>query len=46
VRPLALHPEHLADLRRRSGLTPETIQAAGVYTVQPDEVAKKLGCQP
>ncbi len=39
---LALHPNHLADLHR-SGLTPETIRAAGIYTVPPDEIGKKLG---
>jgi hypothetical protein len=38
----ALHPLHLADLQK-SGLTDETIQAAGVYTVPPDEVGKRLG---
>jgi len=34
-----LHPDHLADLRR-SGLTDETIQAAGIYTVPPDEIGR------
>ena len=37
-----LHPAHLADLKK-SGLTPETIRAAGVYTVPPAEIGKKLG---
>ena len=37
-----LHPDHLADLRQ-SGLTDETIRAAAVYTVPPDEIGKKLG---
>jgi putative DNA primase/helicase len=32
----------MADLKR-SGLTDETIQAAGIYTVSPDEIGKKLG---
>jgi putative DNA primase/helicase len=36
------HPAHLADLKR-SGLSEETIQAAGIYTVPPDEIGKKLG---
>ncbi len=36
-----MHPLHLADLQR-SGLTDETIQAAGIYTV-PIEIDKKLG---
>jgi hypothetical protein len=35
-------PAHLADLRR-SGLTDATIEAAGIYTVTPDEIGKKLG---
>jgi hypothetical protein len=35
-------PVHLADLQE-SGLTNETIQAAGIYTVPTDEIAKKLG---
>jgi hypothetical protein len=35
----ALHPEHLADLRR-SGLTDETIRAAGIYTVPPDRLER------
>ncbi len=38
----AFHPDHLADLRR-SGLTDETIQAAGIYTVSLGEIGKKLG---
>jgi len=38
----SLHPLHLADLRE-SGLTDKTIKAAGVYTVPPDEVGKRLG---
>ncbi len=42
MRPSVLHPDHLADLRK-SGLTDESIQAAGVYTVPPDEVGKTLG---
>jgi hypothetical protein len=37
-----LHPDHLADLRR-SGLTDATIEAAGIYTVTPDDIDKKLG---
>jgi hypothetical protein len=36
------HPKHLADLRK-SGLTDETIQAAGIYTVTPGDIGKKLG---
>jgi putative DNA primase/helicase len=37
-----LHPDHLADLQK-SGLAAETIQMAGIYTVPPDEIGKKLG---
>jgi hypothetical protein len=37
-----LHPGHLADLRK-SGLSDETIRMAGIYTVPPDEIGKKLG---
>ena len=33
---------HLADLQQ-SGLTDETIRAAGLYTVPPDDIGKKLG---
>jgi hypothetical protein len=46
VRPLALHSEHMADMQLRSGLTPERIREAGIYTVPPDEIGKKLGGQP
>ena len=38
----ALHPDHHEDLRR-SGLTDETIRAAGIYTVRPGDIGKKLG---
>ncbi len=38
----AFHPEHLADLRR-SGLTDATIRAAGIYTVNPGDIGKKMG---
>jgi len=37
-----LHPEHLADLRK-SGLSDETIDKAGVYTVLPGEINKTMG---
>ena len=37
---MTLHTEHLADLRIISGLTDETIQAAGIYTVPPDEIGQ------
>lgn len=39
-----LHHEHLDDLRK-SGLTDETIKAAGIYTVTPGDIGKKLGGQ-
>ena len=42
MNPQALHPEHLADLRK-SGLTDATIAAAGVWTVRPGDIGKKLG---
>ena len=38
----ALHPEHLEDLER-SGLTPDTIRAAGIYTLTPGDIGKRLG---
>jgi hypothetical protein len=38
----ALHPAHLADLKR-SGLSDETILTAGIYTVPPREIGKMLG---
>ena len=34
---LHFHPEHLADLRA-SGLTDETIRAAGVYSIRPSDI--------
>lgn len=37
-----LHPAHLADLQQ-SGLTDETIRAAGIYTVTPGDIGKKVG---
>lgn len=39
---MTLHPDHLADLRK-SGLSDETIKAAGIYTVTPGDIGKKLG---
>ena len=39
---MSLHPDHLADLKC-SGLTPDTIRAAGIYTVTPGGIGKKLG---
>jgi hypothetical protein len=32
---LSLHPKHRMDLQK-SGLTPETVKAAGIYTARPD----------
>jgi putative DNA primase/helicase len=37
-----LNPEHLGDLRK-SRLSNETIEAAGIKTVPPDEITEKLG---
>jgi putative DNA primase/helicase len=39
---LSLHPEHLADLRT-SGLSDETIEAAGLYSVRPNDIQKVTG---
>lgn len=38
---LSLHPAHLADLRK-SGLLDKTIQEAGIYSVPPVDISKKL----
>ena len=37
-----LHPDHLADLRK-SGLSDEAIQEAGIKSVSPRDIPKKLG---
>jgi hypothetical protein len=42
MNPLRFHPDHLKDLEK-SGLTPETIEAAGVYTVRPADIGKAIG---
>lgn len=39
---LAILSAHLADLQQ-SGLTDETIRAAGIYTVTPGDIGKKVG---
>jgi hypothetical protein len=39
---MSLHPNHLADLQK-SGLTDETIREAGIYSVPPRDINKKLG---
>src|SRR5882724_6963735 len=38
----AFHPEHLADLRK-SGLSDETIEQAGLYSVRPNDIKKVTG---
>src|SRR4030043_1463281 len=38
---LSLHPAHLEDLRK-SGLLDETIREAGIYSVPPRGISKKL----
>jgi hypothetical protein len=38
----ALHPAHLDNLQH-SGLTGETLRKAGIYTVTPGDIGKKLG---
>ena len=37
-----LHPDHRRDLEK-SGLSPETIKGAGVYSVPPDQIKKIMG---
>jgi AAA domain/Domain of unknown function (DUF3854) len=37
-----LHPEHLADLRK-SGLSDETIEQAGLFSVRPSDIGKITG---
>jgi hypothetical protein len=39
------HPDHLTDLRR-SGLSDETIQTAGINTIPPKDISKRLGYNP
>ena len=39
---MALAPDHKADLEK-SGLTPKTIESAGIYSVPPDEINKLFG---
>lgn len=39
---LTLHPDHLANLQK-SGLSDETIQSAGIYSLRPCDINKKLG---
>jgi hypothetical protein len=39
---LSLHPDHLTDLRK-SGLTDKTILEAGIKSVSPDLINKKIG---
>jgi hypothetical protein len=41
----ALHPDHLADLRK-SGITPETAEKAGLYSVDADGLKTLLGWSP
>jgi hypothetical protein len=38
----AFHPDHLADLRK-SGLSDETIEQAGLYSVRPNDIKKVTG---
>jgi hypothetical protein len=39
------HPEHWEDLLT-SGLTPETIQAHGIYSARPNDIPKLIGWAP
>lgn len=45
TREIALHPDHLADLKK-SGLTDEMIVLMGVFTVRPADITKALGWDP
>jgi hypothetical protein len=40
-----LHPEHLADLKK-SGLSPDSIQNMGAYSVTPGDIPRLLGWDP
>lgn len=42
---MALHPDHLEDLRR-SGLTDETIAALGIHTARPQDIPRLVGWDP
>jgi P4 family phage/plasmid primase-like protien len=39
---LPLHPDHQRDLQK-SGLTPETVKAAGIYTARPGDIDRLVG---
>jgi hypothetical protein len=41
----AFHPDHWTDLCK-SGLSPETIQALGIYSARPGDIPKLLGWSP
>ena len=45
ARTMALHPEHLADLRR-SGLTDETISALEIHSARPGDIPRLAGWNP
>ncbi|MEE8209129.1 MAG: DUF3854 domain-containing protein, partial [bacterium] len=42
---MALHPEHLADLRR-SGLSDETISALEIHSARPGDIPRLIGWNP
>lgn len=43
---MAFHPDHTIELKVKSGLTDETIQMMGVYSVPPADIGKILGFTP
>jgi len=45
VRTVALHPDHLADLRR-SGLNDETIASLRIHSARPQDIPKLVGWDP
>ena len=45
ARTVALHPDHLADLRQ-SGLNDETIAALGIHSARPQDIPKLVGWDP
>jgi hypothetical protein len=45
IKAVSLSPDHIEDLRK-SGISDGSIRAAGLYTVPPDEIKRKLGYDP
>jgi len=40
---LSFHPDHLADLQKKSGLSDDTIRESAIYSVTPADINRKLG---